>query len=82
MSSGSTVYRVLPRAGMTTEFMSGVIGMLLMLGGPLPLRHTVGGQLLAVWRRGITTLGVETDASRASRELPGASELCSVRSIS
>lgn len=67
---------------MTAEFMVGAIGMLLMLCGPLPLRHTVGGQLLAVWRRGITTLGAETDASRAPRELPGASELCSVRSNS
>lgn len=75
------VRRVLAGTGLTVKLVAGVIWVLLTLCGPLPLRHAVGGQLLAVWRRRITTLGVETDASRAPRELPRAPELCSVRLI-
>lgn len=75
------VRRVPPRTGLTVKLVAGVIWVLLTLCGPPPLRHAVGGQSLAVWRRGVATLGVETDTPRAPRELPGASELSSVRSI-
>lgn len=69
---------------MTTRLVAKIIEVLIMVvlcGASPPLRHAVCGQSLAVRRRGVTTLGVEADASRAPRELPGASELCIVSSV-
>lgn len=66
---------------MTTTLVFRVIWTLLMLCGALPLRRADGSKLLAVRRRRVTTPGVETDTSRASREFTRASELQNVRSI-
>lgn len=60
------VYLIAPRrAEMTNRLVVRVAGALFACGA-LPLHHAGGGQLLAVWRGRVATLGVKTDASRAA----------------